>query len=94
MEFKTVDPEECYPLNLIHEYVLERDNGLCQLCGSVGDQKHHIKFRSQGGDDRPNNLVLLCVMCHNQEHSNGGLRSAILEKRAVKNEESLRKRLV
>lgn len=51
--------------------VLNRDDYSCQLCG-VKDTRlevHHIRFRSQGGSDRMDNLVTLCSDCHGKVHS-------------------------
>lgn len=52
-------------------YVLARDNYTCQ-CGLKGCvtilEVHHIKFRSQGGSDNPNNLITLCSKHHNMLH--------------------------
>ena len=43
----------------------ERDGGCCRICGShTGLQHHHVVFRSAGGDDREDNLILLCWRCH------------------------------
>ena len=55
------------------QYVLARDNHTCQYCkGKSKDSKlqvHHIMPKSQGGSDRPNNLITLCKTHHNQLHS-------------------------
>ena len=49
------------------EYVLHRDNHLCQHCkGKSRDpvlEIHHIVSRQIGGD-RPDNLITLCSTCH------------------------------
>jgi 5-methylcytosine-specific restriction endonuclease McrA len=29
---------------------------------------HHIKYKSKGGPDSPENLVTLCIFCHNSLH--------------------------
>jgi len=46
------------------QYVHTRDNGLCQICAKKGSEVHHIIFRSHGGTNAPNNLILLCYECH------------------------------
>ena len=55
-----------------HEYVLYRDNYICQLCkGKHKDSKlevHHIIFRSKGGSDDESNLITLCKTCHDKLH--------------------------
>jgi len=54
------------------EYVLYRDNHECQMChGKSGDkilQVHHIVSRKTGGD-RPDNLIILCTICHRKLHA-------------------------
>ena len=53
----------------LHRQVLERDNWRCQVCGSMQNlQVHHLKFRSQSGDDVEQNLITLCTECHEQMH--------------------------
>jgi len=46
------------------EYVYNRD-GFCLFCGTPDNATPaHVKRRSQGGHDAPNNLVRACVSCH------------------------------
>ena len=47
---------------------IERDNGLCVLCGRVAADVHHIVFRSQLGTSDLDNLVCLCRSCHEEAH--------------------------
>ena len=50
--------------------VLERDGWRCQCCGAMENlQVHHQQFRSQGGPDVPDNLIVLCHRCHRTRHS-------------------------
>ncbi len=53
------------------EYVLWRDNHLCQCCKGKSKDKvlevHHRESRKTGGD-APNNLVTLCKTCHTGHH--------------------------
>jgi hypothetical protein len=62
---------EMFGFENVKAYVLSRDNHKCQ-CGISGCneklQVHHIKFRSQGGSDNPNNLITLCEKHHKQVH--------------------------
>ena len=55
----------------VREYVLFRDNHICQYCkGKSKDSVlnvHHIESRKTGGD-APNNLITLCETCHNKYH--------------------------
>ena len=54
----------------IRAYAMARDGYRCQHCGSGKDlQVHHIIPRSQGGSDRPGNLVTLCRRCHHGHHN-------------------------
>ena len=47
---------------------------VCELCGGnemFGTPQggcHHIRFRSQQGDDLPENLIYLCASCHSKAH--------------------------
>ena len=45
----------------------------CELCRSWQniDPPHHIIFKSQGGDDTPENLISLCRDCHDDAHGKG-----------------------
>lgn len=55
---------------LKHE-VRERDNNQCTNCGRRYKLHfHHIKKFSEGGQNKLENLKLLCVSCHAEEHKN------------------------
>lgn len=41
-----------------------RDNNTCQCCGWLGSEVHHINAIRFGGEDTPENMILLCNMCH------------------------------
>lgn len=41
----------------------ERDEG-CVICRDPAVQHHHIIYRSEGGEDRFENLISLCPMHH------------------------------
>lgn len=41
----------------------ERDEG-CVICGNPAVEHHHIIFRSEGGEDRLENLIALCHEHH------------------------------
>jgi hypothetical protein len=53
----------------IRSYVLYRDNHTCQCCKKTNLilQVHHIETRKTGGD-RPDNLITLCIKCHDKYH--------------------------
>ena len=43
------------------------DTILCEVCGMVAVDIHHIERRGMGGckkKDEPNNLIALCRYCH------------------------------
>ena len=54
-------------------YVRERDNCTCQYChGKAKDRRlevHHLVHRSDGGSNRPDNLITLCKTCHDKYHA-------------------------
>lgn len=55
----------------VREYVLFRDNHICQCCKGKSKDKilnvHHIESRKTGGN-APNNLITLCETCHTNYH--------------------------
>ncbi len=60
----------------LHRQVLERDNWRCQACGNMQNlQVHHLKHRSQSGDDEEQNLITLCAECHGRVHSQLNLQT-------------------
>ena len=51
----------------------EQDTWFCEGCMkefhiNSGLEIHHIKYRSHGGTDEIENLICLCVSCHNRAH--------------------------
>jgi hypothetical protein len=61
-----------YGFENVKAYVLSRDGYRCQ-CKKKGCsnklQVHHIRFRSKGGSDTPNNLITLCEKHHKALHA-------------------------
>ena len=54
----------------IREAIAERSGNVCEFCRSArAVQIHHLKFRSQGGQDTENNLIHLCFDCHTKAHN-------------------------
>lgn len=50
--------------------VMSRDKQRCRCCSSRQNLHcHHIKFRSQGGDDAEWNLITMCLTCHEALHN-------------------------
>lgn len=62
---------EQYGFENTKAYVLSRDNHKCFFGDKCSDKLHvhHIKFRSKGGSDNPNNLITLCEKHHKQVHA-------------------------
>ncbi len=58
--------------------VIERDSQLCQLCGAQGNDIHHIIYKSHGGLDKEENLILLCRTCHAKAHSSDRVYREVL----------------
>lgn len=57
-------------------YVFARDNYTCQVCKRKNKilRTHHIIYRSNGGSDRVDNLITVCIDCHTSEnHKKGGI---------------------
>jgi 5-methylcytosine-specific restriction protein A len=50
-----------------HGYGID-DVILCEQCGKRAVDIHHVKHRSQGGTDEPENLIALCRECHEKIH--------------------------
>lgn len=54
-------------------YVLARNGGYCEakierVCTLRAEHAHHLRMRSQGGDDTPGNLLAVCGACHDHIH--------------------------
>lgn len=52
----------------MEDYVFASQDGKCPVCGEPIDHYHHRKPRSEGGSNRPENLVGLCKNCHEAVH--------------------------
>lgn len=63
----------------LRAYVMYRDGYMCQnpYCKNRDENQilvvHHIIRRSDGGSNRPDNLITLCAQCHTPENHNGFL---------------------
>ena len=63
------------------EYVLQRDQYTCQLCKKTQRElhAHHVIWQSKGGGDVAENLLTLCVQCHDRVHKNPKLDKRVTE---------------
>jgi len=52
---------------LRQEILLERD-GVCQQCGGIGTEIHHVMPRARSGRGVKTNALLVCASCHRQIH--------------------------
>lgn len=89
---KTIKKVSKKKIKVSHETymkVYNRDNGICQMCGSNQNLNlHHILYRSQRRDliDEPTNCIMLCSDCHRLVHSNKKkYQPMLLEMMGVKN---------
>jgi len=55
------------------ERILSRTNGICAspTCQRPAEHLHHLKLRSQGGDEQTTNLIGLCAICHQRRVHRG-----------------------
>lgn len=53
----------------VNSYIYATQTGKCLICKNHIEHFHHIIPRSQGGSDRPENIVGLCTNCHRQVHT-------------------------
>ena len=56
--------------NKSRETIKSLFKGKCGLCGKQGVHIHHIEYRNEDRSkiDDVENLILLCVECHNKVH--------------------------
>lgn len=53
-----------------YEAATERSGGVCEGCQEAnGTERHHRKYRSRGGMDTLDNLIVLCQSCHQKAHT-------------------------
>lgn len=56
--------------------VIERDGGICSVCGKPGaNVAHHVIERRKGGADHGRNLIAVHGRCHNRYHPEKGFRA-------------------
>lgn len=70
-EEESIEVEQNALTDEVRFTVLDRDGWQCQNCGESDPDKltlHHVKYRSHGGGDNPDNLCTLCWFCHRMIH--------------------------
>lgn len=70
------------PEKLRHQLFFDRADQQCEWCEEPLDapEVHHIKPRSEGGPNDPDNLIVLCPNCHNKADSELISRSQLTAK--------------
>ncbi len=76
---KSKRTKACEITKQVKERVFERDGGRCIICGKAGAPNAHYIRRSQGGLGIEQNVVTLCMICHNS-YDNGFGRETIGQK--------------
>ena len=67
----------------VRAYVKKRDHGICQDCGSIGQEVHHIipltlrNYQTELAID-PSNLQLLCKSCHDAKRGAEKVREDVM----------------
>lgn len=67
-EDETSDRTPPAPQKLKNDLYFERAERKCEWCDELIDshETHHIKPRSEGGPNEPENLIVLCPNCHDK----------------------------
>ena len=55
---------------IMRQSIIDRDDGLCIICGRPAVDLHHIMFKSRSGNNTAYNLVCVCRRCHSMIHGN------------------------
>lgn len=76
--------EEQAEIRACYKAVDERDKRRCRVCGKKGSptatglleriHRHHMVYRSRGGQHEPDSVVSVCSQCHDEIHVRGTLR--------------------
>ena len=71
------------------EYFKPFDTPLCESCGGLSCEIHHITPRSKFGSktkhlqDHPSNLIALCRTCHEKAHNQREFNNELKEYRLL-----------
>ncbi len=63
---------ETKEVQCIRAMVMARDGNSCVVCGESEKRIHIHHLNEQKKDDRLENMVCLCIACHNSVHKTGG----------------------
>ena len=58
-------------LKKLNDDIYNRDSRHCIICETYiedGVKFHHVVLKSHGGDDKIENGVMLCILCHHEVH--------------------------
>jgi hypothetical protein len=65
---------ESAALTAARKIALQRSEARCEArwsnCTRQAEHAHHMRRRSQGGGDTPDNLLIVCSRCHTDIHAN------------------------
>lgn len=54
----------------------------CSRCGNKADlERHHISYRSDGGEDDESNISVLCRACHDYQHAIESVESSLAKEK-------------
>lgn len=53
----------------VNSYIYAMQDGKCPVCRKPIEHYHHIVPRSQGGSNRPDNIIGICADCHEKIHT-------------------------
>ena len=69
----------------VRKKVLVRDKGFCVVCGQPGIPNSHYIKRSQGGLGIEQNVVCMCVKCHNAyDNGNDKMKTKMIHDKVKK----------
>lgn len=52
----------------IRREAAERSEGLCELCGAVASETHHVRYPRGYANDSSGNVLHVCSQCHRKSH--------------------------
>jgi len=52
----------------VRNAALDRDGGVCRLCGAPATQAHHTQYPKNLQEDHPDNVIAICRDCHKAAH--------------------------